>query len=556
MRFLARLIGGARARVLGGAAVLVVGLVATATPVHAANSGFVRVQNGQFVLNGQRFDFVGTVAFALLAGRIYGLDHFTTDIIATARANGFRAVRTWGYFDGKPEGIQPTAGQFNESALQALDWVVKQFDDAGIRLIVPLTARYRYEQGGMELYVNWAGRGSDFVLFYTDPAVKALYKTYVQMLLNRTNVFTGRKYKDEPTILAWELADEPNLPDNRDPSGNIFHAWATEMSAFIKSIDPNHLVGTGEEGWDTSPQGYSDPNTAYLSPQGVGNAWLFNGLKSMSYSRNTAIPTIDFGTFKFYPEYWNMADAGGAGEAWIRDHARIAAGHGKPVLFSEFGHGDFGSTDDPTTLNRWMTALAQAGGGGATFWQLAPAGWWCDQFCVHTPPSNRISDALKAAAAVANDPFGAASGPFVHLSLDKTTIQPADTVDVLVTAANPGPAVSLDVFFGVRLPPEVGPSLGCPAGDAVVFLADAFTRAVVTCASAPLTGFPALFRDVTLPAGLPPTTVRLQTLVWPPGIPSGGYTFFLGLTPPNAFSDGHVDTADVVVVTTLPVVAH
>jgi mannan endo-1,4-beta-mannosidase len=525
--------------------------MAAATPVHGANSGFVTVQNGHFALNGQRFDFVGTVAFALLAGRIYGADHFTTDVIATARANGFRAVRTWGYFDGKPEGIQPAPGQFNETALQALDWVVKQFDDAGIRLILPLTARYRYEQGGMELYVNWAGRGSDFVLFYTDPAVKTLYKNYIQMLLNRTNVFTGRQYKDEPTILAWELADEPNLPDNRDPSGNIFHAWATEISAFIKSIDPNHLVGTGEEGWDTSPEGYSDPNTAYLSPQGVGNVWLLNGWKSMSYARNTAIPTIDFGTFKFYPEYWNMADAGGAGEAWIRDHARIAAALGKPVLFSEFGHGDFGRTDDPTTLTRWLTALAQAGGGGATFWQLVPAGWWCDQFCVQNPPDNRISAALKAAAAVANGGAGA-DLPAVSLSFHPTA---ENTVDVYVTAANPGPEVSVDVFFGAQLPPAAGPGLGCPAGDALVFLADGFTRAVVTCASAPPQEFAPLGRSIVVPANLPPTTVRLHTLVWPTGILPGPYTFFLGLTPPNAFANGHVHGAHGVEVTTLTVVA-
>ena len=47
----------------------------------AGNAGFVKVQDAQFTLDGQRFDFVGTVAFALLAGKIYGMESFTHDVI-------------------------------------------------------------------------------------------------------------------------------------------------------------------------------------------------------------------------------------------------------------------------------------------------------------------------------------------------------------------------------------------------------------------------------------------------------------------------------------------
>jgi mannan endo-1,4-beta-mannosidase len=370
-------------------------LAVTATPALAGNAGFVKVQNAQFTLDGQRFDFVGTVAFALLAGKIYGMESFTHDVIASARANGFRVVRTWGYFLGKPESIEPAPRQYNEAALQALDWVIKQFDDAGIRLVVPLFGRYD-NFGGMLTYAQWVGRGPDLTAFYTDPAAKALYKDYVWMLLNRTNIYTGRKYKDEPTILAWELADEPNHPDV-DRSGNIFHAWATEMAAFVKSIDPNHLLGTGEEGYDTSPAGYSDVASVYN-----GNFWLLDGNKGMSYTRNTAIPHIDYGTFKFYPELWLMPSKAASGAAWIRDHVRIARAVGKPVVFSEFGDGASARADDPSALDAWLRTLDEEGGGGAQFWQLVSPDWWCDQFCVTHPPVTRISEALRAAATRAN----------------------------------------------------------------------------------------------------------------------------------------------------------
>jgi uncharacterized repeat protein (TIGR01451 family) len=140
------------------------------------------------------------------------------------------------------------------------------------------------------------------------------------------------------------------------------------------------------------------------------------------------------------------------------------------------------------------------------------------------------------------------------LSLGKAAVQPGDTVDVSVTVANPGPALSADVLFGALLPPAAGPALGCPAGDAVVFLADAFTRVVVTCQSAPSERAP-LLRGVTLPAGLPATTVPLRSLVWPPGVPSGLYTFFLALTPPTAPVAHQAVTADVLALTTASVVA-
>jgi mannan endo-1,4-beta-mannosidase len=420
----------------GKIAALVLGVLAvTATPAPAGNVGFVRAQNAQFVLDGQRFDFVGTVAFALLAGKIYGIESFTHDVIAAARANNFRVVRTWGYFLGRPESIEPAPRQYNESALQALDWVIKQFDDAGIRLVVPLFGRYD-NFGGMLTYAQWVGRGPDLVAFYTDPNAKALYKDYVRMLLNRTNVYTGRQYKNEPTILAWELADEPNLPDV-DRSGNIFHAWASEMAAFVKSVDSNHLLGTGEEGYDTSLAGYSDVASVYN-----GNFWLLDGNKGMSYTRNTAIPHIDYGTFKFYPELWLMPGKAASGAAWIRDHVRIARALGKPVVFSEFGDSATWHADDPAVLDAWLTALDQEGGGGAQFWQLVAPGWWCDQFCVTHPPSTRISQALRAAAVRANSRSG--GGPSQPSSATRSTMArglvggPGSAVNVAVRGTDNG----------------------------------------------------------------------------------------------------------------------
>lgn len=151
-------------------------------------------------------------------------------------------------------------------------------------------------------------------------------------------------------------------------------------------------------------------------------------------------------------------------------------------------------------------------------------------------------------------PPGPGLTPTLALTLGKTSFHPGETFQLAVTAANPGPGQLVDVFVGALLPPDTGPAFGCPAGDPIAFLADGFTRIVVTCLSAPPQGFPPLFQGTMLPAALPATSIPLSTLQWPAGAPLGTYTFFLVLTPPNAFTDGRVDATDFVALSTSNVV--
>lgn len=55
------------------------------------------------------------------------------------------------------------------------------------------------------------------------------------------------------------------------------------MSAYIKSIDSNHLVGLGDEGW------INDPGNSDYPYQG-------NSI-GIDFAANLAINSIDFGTF-------------------------------------------------------------------------------------------------------------------------------------------------------------------------------------------------------------------------------------------------------------------
>ena len=140
-----------------------------------------------------------------------------------------------------------------------------------------------------------------------------------------------------------------------------------------------------------------------------------------------------------------------------------------------------------------------------------------------------------------------------------------DTLQVDLTVSNPGPALVVDAFFGLVLPPASGPALGCPNGDAVAFFVNNLTAFSLTCLSAPPQSFPPLAQSVTFPANVAPVTIpNFFSLLWPADsavaiaafgdgtvvgpqagatashvYPTAGtYTLFLFVTPPAAFADG------------------
>src|SRR5262249_42388534 len=216
--------------------------------VEAANAGFVSAQGGEFVLNGGPFRFVGTNSYYMPSAATYSKAH-VDDTLSLANSLGFTVLRTWGFYDGSGSGaLQPSPGSYNESAFQALDYVLYKADLAGVRLLIALV-NYWPDYGGVPQYVQWRAPGQGNDAFYTNATCKQMYKNYVSHVLNRVNSLNGRPYKTDPTVFAWELANEPRSGDR---TGTIVNQWAAEMAAYIKSIDSNHMVGTGEEGFDTT----------------------------------------------------------------------------------------------------------------------------------------------------------------------------------------------------------------------------------------------------------------------------------------------------------------
>jgi len=328
--------------------------------LQAQDSAFVQRSNIHLSLGQRPFYATGVNSYFLQNLAAYGDTTHLDEIFQTAQTLGITTIRTWGFFDSPdstiPAVIQYAPGKYNEAGLRALDYAVAAARAHSLRLIVPLVNNWD-DYGGMNQYVQWyadefpsltkrapvsnqrvvfgtAGRKYNFRVsgslthddFYTQPTIRQWYKDYLRTLLNRINTVTQIPYKNEPTILAWELANEPR---SSDPSGGIVYNWLAEMSRYVKSIDANHLVSSGEEGLDISPVGYS-PADSYN-----GQAWLFSGDGGISYSQNLTIPTLDVVSIHCYPEPWGLTVSEGI--VWLRDHQRLADASQKPLIIGEIG---------------------------------------------------------------------------------------------------------------------------------------------------------------------------------------------------------------------------
>jgi mannan endo-1,4-beta-mannosidase len=292
----------------------------------AQNTGFVAAAGTTLVLQDSLYYFVGTNNYYLMVyAADAGLRGYVDEVLADAAAMGVKVIRTWAFNDGASQwnALQTEPGVYSETVFQGLDYVLKKADELGIRLILPLVNNWD-DYGGMNQYVAWDATyggtptASTHDDFYTDSDIRTWYKDHVAAVLNRVNTYNGRAYKDDPTVFAWELANEPRAQS--DTSGDKLNDWIVEMSSYIKGIDSNHLLTTGEEGFYDEGSG----------------PWYRNGSQGTDFLRNHQVSDIDFCTVHIYTDYWGFSYS--ASMDWVEEHIEDAHNViGKPVILEEFG---------------------------------------------------------------------------------------------------------------------------------------------------------------------------------------------------------------------------
>ncbi|KAG7535792.1 Glycoside hydrolase family 5 [Arabidopsis thaliana x Arabidopsis arenosa] len=338
-----------------------------------SSNGFVRTKGVQFSLNGYPYYANGFNAYWLM---YVASDPSQRSKISTAfqdaSRHGLTVARTWAFSDGGYRALQYSPGSYNEDMFQGLDFALAEARRHGIKIILSFANNYE-SFGGRKQYVDWArSRGrpvSSEDDFFTDSLVKDFYKNHIKAVLNRFNTFTKVHYKDDPTIMAWELMNEPRCPS--DPSGRTIQAWITEMAAHVKSLDRNHLLEAGLEGF----YGQSSPQSKTLNPPGQFGT---------DFIANNRIPGIDFVTVHSYPDEW-FPDSSEQSQMdflnkWLDAHIQDAQNvlH-KPIILAEFGKSMKKPGYTPAqrdivfnTVYSKIYGSAKRGGAaaGGLFWQL------------------------------------------------------------------------------------------------------------------------------------------------------------------------------------------
>ncbi|HRI03201.1 MAG TPA: cellulase family glycosylhydrolase [Pyrinomonadaceae bacterium] len=274
--------------------------------------------------------------------------------------------------------LQPSAGKFDESILDGLDLMLYEMSKRRMTAVIFLSNNWEWS-GGFQQYLIWNGMISDKWLtakptwdelrdnvakFYSCTACKAGYDAQVKIVLSRRNKYSGKRYIDDPTIMAWELANEPR--PMRPAANDAYAKWIADSAAMIKKLDPNHLVTTGHEGrigtesLDLYKMVHTDPNIDYLTihiwPKNWG--WFTNG--KMAQGFNNATRETD---------------------TYISENLGVAVKLEKPLVIEEFGlprDGQSFSTEAGTTLrDKYFGGILSLIGGrtggnsyvaGANFW--------------------------------------------------------------------------------------------------------------------------------------------------------------------------------------------
>ncbi|RYY25491.1 MAG: hypothetical protein EOO04_11870 [Chitinophagaceae bacterium] len=230
---------------------------------------------------------------------------------------GITVFRNWGITvsDGSNEfeALVTGANSYNEQAFRRIDKMLELCNKYNIRVILCLVKENRF-WGGTAAFSKLHGGGN----YYTAPEPRKGFKQLLDTMVNRINFYTGKSYKDDKAILAWEFGNEV-------PNSQV--EWINEMANYLKEIDPHHLI--------------ADPRRA-------------NGVEQMTKLVDDVLnrcQNIDFVKTRQYPNYKGTVD-----ELWAVCAGKI------PMIIDEFQEME----RFPGILER----VEQTGTTGALLWSL------------------------------------------------------------------------------------------------------------------------------------------------------------------------------------------
>lgn len=322
------------------------------------SNNFITVKGTQFYDGNRVYKYLGTGNYY-----IRHTDRETADyILREAAAVGFKVIRIGSNaeaesFDSidansRDRFLRIGPDYFNEEAYKNIDWVLDRAAKYGLRVILHFTDNWEY-YGGIPVYTKWAGVSKN--QFYTDEKAKAYYRQTIDAFVNRRNTVNGKLYRDDPTIFAYNLCNEPRNED--DPTGKTIGLWADEMAGYVKSLAPNHLVTTGADSFFNKEDGTHYSGADYVT---------IHSSKHIDYCNFHIYPTYTHNNFALSTTEWML-------KKFIKEaHETL----GKPVVMEEYG---IGSNLPDYPKAKWIYEMTRIffenGGNGANYWFFIEPGY-------------------------------------------------------------------------------------------------------------------------------------------------------------------------------------
>lgn len=315
---------------------------------------FVRVEDGEFVRAGKVLHFAGTNFWygPIIASEGRGGDRERLDRELDLLCGlGLKNLRILVGADG-PEGVaykvepvlQTAPGVYNDTLLRGLDYLLAEMAERDMLAVLYFNNSWEWS-GGYGQYLEWAGDGKALLpsvdgydayvahvsRFVRNDLAKKYYADHVRNIVTRVNTVTGIPYSEDPTIFSWQIGNEPRAFARDSVTKNAFAEWMWSAASLIKSIDSNHMVSSGSEGY-------------YGCEVDMD---LFEKIHSS--------PDIDYLNIHIWPLVWRWVDkdtfadsvsvATSMTEKYMSAHFPVAERLCKPVVLEEFGYPRDGDAD-------------------------------------------------------------------------------------------------------------------------------------------------------------------------------------------------------------------
>lgn len=324
------------------------GIMPAAQAAAPAKSDFVTVKDTHFARKGKSYYIAGAnFWYGGYLGAASGVGERARLVkeLDNMKAIGINNVRVLAVSE-KTEmksAVRPATtnapGQYDEALLVGLDFLVAELAKRDMTIVIYLNNFWQWS-GGMTQYLNWfegtpaldPNVTKDYetymantARFYANKEAQAEYRNVIKKIVHRTNTVTGKPYRDDPTIMSWQLANEPRPGNEKasDAEKAIYTRWIADVAKYIHELDKNHLVSSGSEGL----AGSAHDEKLFLD------------------SHSTA--HIDYLTYHLWPKNWGWFDSKKPVESWdgaiaksrayLNSHIDLAKKLNKPIVLEEFG---------------------------------------------------------------------------------------------------------------------------------------------------------------------------------------------------------------------------